>query len=157
MLWHARRRGLGWWRYTDAAAVLLPLTMMLGRGANYINGELWGMPTAGDWGVIFPHVDEVPRHPAQLYAVGKNLVLLCLGWGTYVWQKRGHWRWGRLTGVFLLGYGVMRTVLQVWFRAPTQLVGGVPVGLVLSVVTAGLGLGVLGWVYLGPKKIVAEG
>jgi prolipoprotein diacylglyceryltransferase len=45
----------------------------LGRIANFLNGELEGVPTENqNWGVIFPHVDDLFRHPSQLYESGKK-------------------------------------------------------------------------------------
>ena len=49
------------------------------RIANYINGELWGRPTNQAWGVVFPRVDGLLRHPSQLYeAFAEGLLLWCI-------------------------------------------------------------------------------
>jgi len=48
------------------------------RLGNFMNSEIVGVPTSGSWGVIFDQVDQVPRHPAQLYEAFGYLVVLCV-------------------------------------------------------------------------------
>ena len=56
-----------------------PIGIFLGRIANFINGELVGKVTSVSWGVIFPAIDNLPRHPSQLYeAMLEGLVLFIL-------------------------------------------------------------------------------
>ena len=99
----------------DAFALVAPIGLCLGRIANFINAELWGLPTAQPWGVIFPgeaaqscggfagQVDGIcARHPSQLYeagleGLGLGLLLLILFWrGALLYR-------GLLMGVFLAG------------------------------------------------------
>lgn len=108
----SRSQRRSFFEVTDVLVIPLAMTLIFGRGANFINGELWGKPTGTDWGVVFPHVDEHLRHPTQLYESAKNIILLSillvgyrLGWG----QSRGV-----LTSVFLLGYGVFRFIIEFW-------------------------------------------
>ena len=54
----------------DFIAPLVPPGLAAGRIGNFINGELWGRPTDLPWGMVFPQVDAVPRHPSQLYEFG---------------------------------------------------------------------------------------
>lgn len=55
------------WEIADFIAPIVPLGIAFGRIGNFINGELWGRVTKVDWGMIFPHVDNSPRHPSQIY------------------------------------------------------------------------------------------
>ena len=63
----ARKYKLPWLVVTDFIAPLVPLGLGAGRIGNFINGELWGRSTNVTWGMIFPDVDNIPRHPSQLY------------------------------------------------------------------------------------------
>ena len=69
--WYCRKNKVGFWHGSDRFVWVLAFSLGFGRVANFINGELWGVPTNGHWGVLFPQsiVDGpvVPRHPVQLY------------------------------------------------------------------------------------------
>lgn len=116
MALYARRRGLGFWRVADFIAPLVPLGLMFGRLGNFINGELWGRVADPNlpWAMIFPHVDLLPRHPSPLYqAAGEGLLLFVLLW---FYARKMHAA-GRVSGLFLLGYGLLRFVAE-FFREP---------------------------------------
>ena len=54
-------------KLTDFLVIFIPIGLFLGRIGNFINSELFGAPTYSNWGVIFPRVDMIPRHPSMLY------------------------------------------------------------------------------------------
>ena len=139
-------------RVADMMAVATPIGLMLGRIANFINAELWGRPTDVPWAVIFPGpaaqdcpVDWVgvcARHPSQLYqaALEGLLLALILLWAAY---RRGALkRPGFVTGLFLLGYGLARAVVE-WFRQPDAqfVTEGNPMGFVWLIGEYGLTMG----------------
>lgn len=99
---------------TDWMVQVVPLGLATGRIGNFINGELWGRATELPWAMIFPHVDELPRHPSQLYAVALEGVLLFLILFIYSRFPR---RTGQMTGLFLLAYGFIR-IFEELFRQP---------------------------------------
>lgn len=66
----------------DILAAPLTLALALGRGANFINGELWGKPSNLPWCVVFPAADDLCRHPYQLYEGVKRLAVF--GWLVYL-------------------------------------------------------------------------
>ena len=66
-IFFAKKYNLDTLIYLDIIACVAPIGLFFGRIANFINGELYGKPTNLDWGVIFPDVDNLPRHPSQLY------------------------------------------------------------------------------------------
>lgn len=122
-LWlFSRQRGVHFLEVADAAAVVTPLGLLLGRIANFINGELWGRPTDVPWAVVFPAGGPVPRHPSQLYeAFLEGLVLFLV----MQWLARRPWREeerGRLGGSFLTGYALARSFAE-YFREPDPQLG----------------------------------
>ena len=71
----------------DVIACVSPIGIFLGRIANFINGELIGKVTTLNWGVIFPSVDMLPRHPSQLYEAVLEGVLLFLILNILIFKK----------------------------------------------------------------------
>ncbi|WP_245968504.1 prolipoprotein diacylglyceryl transferase [Hephaestia caeni] len=114
----ARRKGLDWLRVHDYVACCVPFGLFLGRIANFINGELWGKPSNVAWAIIFPRTgDDVARHPSQLYEAGlEGLVLLAVLW-FFFWRTKARYDPGKLTGIFLVGYGCARFFIE-FFREP---------------------------------------
>ncbi|MEQ8772282.1 MAG: prolipoprotein diacylglyceryl transferase [Erythrobacter sp.] len=111
------RGKLDFLRVCDYIAVNVPMGMMLGRLANFVNGELWGRQTDVAWAMIFPGAGEVPRHPSQLYQAGlEGLVLLVVLLALF-WKTRARYRRGLLVGIFTLGIGIARFVNE-FFREP---------------------------------------
>src|SRR5450759_1480461 len=72
----AHKQRLHWLQLTDFIAPLVPPGLAFGRLGNFINGELWGRPTDVPWAMIFPKVDNLPRHPSELYEFALEGVLL---------------------------------------------------------------------------------
>ena len=65
--------------FLDVIACVSPIGILFGRIANFINGELVGKVTEVSWGIIFPAIDMLPRHPSQLYeALLEGLILFIL-------------------------------------------------------------------------------
>ena len=102
---------------TDLCAVVNPISLGLGRIANFINAELYGRPTDVPWGVVFPYSDLKPRHPSQLYeAFLEGLILFFIL--RYVRIKYNALdRLGLLSGLFLIFYSLFR-ILAEFFREP---------------------------------------
>ncbi|MCB2211199.1 prolipoprotein diacylglyceryl transferase [bacterium] len=125
-IWVAKRYKINFWRLADMMAVMTPPGLMLGRIANFINGELWGRISYVSWAVIFPEsaapgtpVSQIPpRHPSQLYEAALE-GLLCLvytqlrAWKSNVIREHP----GQLGGEFLVLYGIVRIVGE-QFREP---------------------------------------
>jgi phosphatidylglycerol:prolipoprotein diacylglycerol transferase len=124
-------------RLADLIAPAVPISIASVRSlGNFINGELYGRTTDVPWAIVFPHGGPLPRHPSQLYEAALEGVLLffILRWLAY---SRGLLaRRGALTGAFLIGYGLLRTVGE-FFREPDRqigfLIGGLTMGMLLSV------------------------
>lgn len=122
---------------SDGLVCVGPIGLFFGRLANFINGELWGRPTNVPWAVVFPQEAGIepgvagareaaialihqgvlqPRHPSQLYQAaleGIVVLTILLIMRKSPWSKPG----GRLTGLFLCLYAMVRTGSEV-FREP---------------------------------------
>jgi phosphatidylglycerol:prolipoprotein diacylglycerol transferase len=147
-LWlFARRRHKHFLDVTDFVAPLVPLGLAAGRLGNFINGELWGRVTSVPWGVVFPPAGPEPRHPSQLYQFGLEGVLLFAILWVYTARRRPL---GAASGMFLLGYGVMRFVAE-FAREPDSFLGllalGFTMGQWLSLPMIVAGLVMIVWAY----------
>ena len=63
----SKKNNLNSLMYLDVIACVAPIGLFLGRISNFINSELIGKPTQFFLNVIFPNIDELPRHPSQIY------------------------------------------------------------------------------------------
>ncbi len=118
--WFTRRRGLSLLQISDLIVTTAPLGLFFGRVANFINGELWGNPSALPWAVIFQHTGggNLPRHPSQLYEAGLEGLLLfaCMQWR--FWRTdAARTQPGRIAGEFLIAYALLRAIGES-FREP---------------------------------------
>jgi phosphatidylglycerol:prolipoprotein diacylglycerol transferase len=136
MLWFARRYRLDFLEVTDFVAPLVPVGLFFGRIGNFINGELWGAPTGLPWGMRVPcarHLDlcvnklgldaatrlTPPLHPNQLYEAGlEGLLLFALLW----WYSARPRALGKVSGLFLVGYGCVRFLIE-FVRMPDSQLG----------------------------------
>ena len=113
----ARKHGLNWLRVHDYVACCAPFGLGFGRLANFVNGELWGRPTDAPWGIVFERTVAFPlpepaRHPSQLYEAGlEGVILFALLWWAF-WRTRARYDPGKLVGLFILGYGVARYLVE---------------------------------------------
>jgi phosphatidylglycerol:prolipoprotein diacylglycerol transferase len=144
---YARNSGRRWLDVTDFIAPLVPLGLAAGRLGNFINAELVGRVTDVPWAMIFPSVDNLPRHPSQLYQFAlEGLLLFALLW----WFGAGSRPRGALSGAFLLGYGVLRFIAE-FGREPDDFLGllalGLSMGQWLSLPMVAAGIGLLAWAY----------
>jgi phosphatidylglycerol---prolipoprotein diacylglyceryl transferase len=114
----ARNQKLDWLRIHDYLACTVPFGLFFGRIANFVNGELWGKPADVSWAIIFTRGGgDVARHPSQLYEAGlEGLALAIVLWFAF-WKTKARYEPGRLTGIFLLGYGLARFTVE-FFREP---------------------------------------
>lgn len=137
----ARRYNESFLRVGDLLVALAPPGLLFGRIANFINGELWGKPTDGTWGVIFPSApDDLPRHPSQLYQAGLEGLVLLIYTQTRIWTSPVLKKYpGQIGGEFLIGYAIVRIIGE-QFREPDRHIGLdfglISRGTLLSILTA---------------------
>ncbi len=144
MLWFARSRGRPWLQVADFVAPCVPTGLAAGRFGNFLNGELWGRLAAPElpWGMVFRGAGDLPRHPSQVYQFFlEGLLLFILLW-LYARRQRAQ---GQVAAAFLIGYGVLRFVVE-FFREPDAHLGLLSLGLSMGqwlcvpMVLGGLGL-----------------
>ena len=128
-----RRNGLPFVGFSDRVATVLPLGLGFGRLANFINGELWGRPAPEGLpgAMVFPRVDEIPRHPSQLYQAGLEGICLGLLLAWLCSRPALRARFGIVSGTFLAGYGIARIIGE-HFREPDAFLGFLPGGLTMG-------------------------
>jgi phosphatidylglycerol:prolipoprotein diacylglycerol transferase len=120
MAYVAWRDKLSFIRVVDYVCVGVPMGMLLGRLANFINGELYGRVTDVPWAMVFPSDPAgLPRHPSQLYQAGLEGLAMLIIMMLLFWKTRARYRPGLLAGVFTLGMGCARFINE-FFREPDQ-------------------------------------
>ena len=119
--WISWRNGLSFLRICDYIAVPVPMGMLFGRLANFINGELWGREAGPGvpWAMVFPGGGGVARHPSQLYEALLEGLLLALVMLYLFWRTRARWRPGLLVGVFASGIALARFTVE-FYRQPDE-------------------------------------
>lgn len=123
----ARRNGLSFLRVCDYVACVVPIGMLLGRLANFVNGELWGRVSDVPWAMIFPCDMPVVagqcvssmlgRHPSQLYQAGLEGLVMLLLMTFLFWRTKARYNPGMLVGIFAAGMGLARFINE-FFREP---------------------------------------
>jgi phosphatidylglycerol:prolipoprotein diacylglycerol transferase len=155
--WFAARRGVRLLSVGDIAGVTAPIGIGLVRIANFTNAELYGRPTEAPIGMVFPEGyvpgatppaynwdtgawvyrgDEPARHPSQLYESVLEGWLPLLVLSILIWRFGALKRPGLVAGLFLLMYGIGRSIAEN-FREPDAFVQGLPgwltMGMLLSI------------------------
>ena len=139
MAWFGRKTHRSFWQVADFVAPMVPLGLAFGRLGNFIGGELWGRLSDVPWAMIFAKstgfragdtaalneawqagaLDHLARHPSQLYQAGLEGLSLFLILMWYSGKPRPR---AAISGLFLLGYGVFRFIVE-FFRQPDEHLG----------------------------------
>ncbi len=117
MLIFTSRKHIDFFRLTDVLVIPVAIGLALGRLGNLINGELYGTVTHVPWGMQFPGADE-PRHPTQIYAIMKDLSITCVCFVHLYRNREKNIPSGRTTGIFLVLYGILRFVVEIFRDQP---------------------------------------
>lgn len=147
-LW-ARRHARRWMEVMDLIAPLVPLGYAFGRIGNFINAELPGRvaDTSLPWAMIWPNVDQLPRHPSPIYQALVDGVLLFIVLWLFARKSRPYLA---VSGLFAAGYGCARFVTE-YFRTPDYEVDvagwTISAGQMLSLPMVALGIALLAIAY----------
>lgn len=131
----ARKRDLPTLSLGDITCAVGTIGILLGRIANFINGELWGRATDVPWAMVFPSGGPIARHPSQIYEAGlEGLLLFAV---LFVAMRAGALkRPGMIIGLFAIVYALARSICE-FFREPDAqlgfLWGGATMGQLLSI------------------------
>jgi len=106
--------------YMDIVALVSPIGIFFGRIANFINSELYGITTNVPWAVTFIQVDNLPRHPSQIYeALFEGLFLFLL---LIYFKNKFSNKPGVISGLFLILYSIFRFFVE-FYRVPDEQLG----------------------------------
>jgi phosphatidylglycerol:prolipoprotein diacylglycerol transferase len=128
--------------YLDQVSLVAPIGIFFGRLANFINSELYGTATDMPWSVIFVEVDNLSRHPSQLYeAILEGIILFLIL--IYFMNKGFLKKPGLISGLFLIFYSLFRFFVE-FFRVPDEQIGylflNLTMGQIISLVFASVGI-----------------
>lgn len=108
--YHSRQTKHPFFQILDKVSVAGALAGCFIRLGNFMNSEILGKATDGSWGIIFERVDDVPRHPAQLYeALAYFLIFLLL---RYLYKTEMKNREGMIFGLFFTLLFIARFVIE---------------------------------------------
>ena len=128
--------------YLDVVALVSPIGIFFGRIANFINSELYGYETSVPWAVKFIQIDNLYRHPTQLYeAILEGIVLFLIL--LFFRKKETLSKTGVLSSLFLVFYSIFRFIVE-FFRVPDEQIGyiilNITMGQLISLVFFTVGL-----------------
>ncbi|MDC1109627.1 prolipoprotein diacylglyceryl transferase [Candidatus Pelagibacter sp.] len=129
--------------FLDLVSLSAPIGIFFGRISNFINSELYGTPTEVPWSVKFIAVDDIYRHPSQLYeAFLEGIVLFFML--QFILKKNFAKKTGQISCLFLVLYSFFRIITE-FFRTPDLHIGylffNLTLGQLISAVFLSIGLG----------------
>ena len=120
-IWFANKNKDNPFKYLDIVSLMAPIGIFFGRIANFINSELYGIETNLPWAVQFVKIDELYRHPSQLYeAFFEGIILFLI---LIYFRNKGLMKTpGLISGLFLIFYSVFRFIIE-FIRVPDEQLG----------------------------------
>lgn len=122
MILFARKNMIPVWSMFDIIAAVVPIGLLFGRIANFINGELWGRLSSAPWAIVFPTGGPFARHPSQLYEAALEGIVLLLLLASLIFGTKAFKTPGLIAGIFVMGYGLSRIFVE-FFREPDAQLG----------------------------------
>ena len=126
IIYFCKKYSINFFQISDFITALTPIGLFTGRIGNFINAELWGKPSEFFWSVIFPKVDNLPRHPTQLYEAFLEGLILFMILNILLIKKA---KIITVTSFFLIFYSTFRFLVE-FFRVPDAHIGYVAFSLV---------------------------
>ena len=133
-IWFAKKNNQNPFIYLDVVSMVAPIGIFFGRIANFINSELYGMETNLPWAVKFIQIDNLYRHPTQLYeAIFEGLILFLIL--MYFRKKEFLKKPGLISGLFLIFYSIFRFFIE-FVRVPDEQLGYIFLNLTMGQVVS---------------------
>ena len=154
-IWFSKKNDQDPFIYLDVVSLVAPIGIFFGRIANFINSELYGFETNLIWAVKFIKIDNLYRHPSQLYeAIFEGIVLLII---LLNFRNKGFLKSpGMISAMFLIFYSIFRFAIE-FFRVPDLQLGyfflGLSMGQILSFIFMIIGIYIFITKYKSEKKI----
>jgi len=118
----SKKNNIDFFALSDLVSLVAPVGLFFGRIANFINTELIGRITDFPLAVIYPSIDNFPRHPSQLYEAFLEGVVLFIILLYVFFKNYSKEKYGKISGIFLLFYGIFRFLIE-FLREPDQQIG----------------------------------
>ena len=129
-IWFSKKNDHNPFDYLDIVSIVAPIGIFFGRIANFINSELYGVESNLPWAVKFIKIDNLYRHPSQLYeALFEGLILFLIL--LYFKRKKFAQNPGFISGLFLLFYSIFRFCIE-FLRVPDEQLGYLIFGLTMG-------------------------
>ena len=126
----SKKNKINTFSFLDLISMSAPIGIFLGRISNYINSELYGRKTDFFWGVKFEKVDDIFRHPSQIYeAIFEGIILFLLL--NYLFKKYLYKTPGLISAIFLIFYSTFRFFIE-YTREPDIQIGYILYNLTLG-------------------------
>ena len=141
-IFFAKRNDENSFNYLDIVSIVAPIGIFFGRVANFINSELYGTETKLPWAVQFIQIDNLYRHPSQLYeAIFEGLILFFI---LVYFRGKGFLKTpGLISGLFLIFYSIFRFIIE-FFRVPDEHLGyiffNLSMGQIISIIFLFIGI-----------------
>ncbi|KUG04474.1 prolipoprotein diacylglyceryl transferase [hydrocarbon metagenome] len=135
-LFYIWRKNLNFWEIADMFVPYLALGYALVRIGCFLNGCCYGMPTGTEYGLVFPSVDSLLRHPTQLYSSLLNFFLFV--YLLWIFPRRKFT--GQVFLAYLVGYSIYRFIIE-FFRFSLINIGPFTLGQIYTMIMFAVALG----------------
>ena len=127
---YAKKHNVNKFIFLDLIAGSAPIGIFLGRIANFLNSELYGRETDVLWSVIFARIDNITRHPSQIYeALLEGVILFFI---LFFFIKKNYLlKPGLISSLFLIFYSLFRFLVE-FFRVPDEQIGFIYLNLTIG-------------------------
>ena len=141
----SKKYSIDFFQLSDLVSSVAPIGLFFGRLANFVNVELYGRVTDFPLAMIYPSIDQAPRHPSQLYEAFFEGVVLFIILRQCNKKSYSQNNFGFITSLFLILYGIFRFLIE-FLREPDVHIGlvfnSITMGQLLSVPLIILGIGI---------------